>query len=91
MEDLELNDFERGYLTAFSHASYKNISSDEHKADEDFWCGLTLGERVFDLNIWHDDLDGSVSCSAYECFRNNDGDFQTDLSSAWHIWRMETA
>jgi hypothetical protein len=87
-EQLQLNDYELGYLTCFSHAMLEQFNSDDpfDGGEDDVWYGLTLDERVFDLNIWRD-LDGSTSCSVFECVKNPSDEYETDTSKAHHLWK----
>ena len=84
-EQLQLNDFELGYLTCFSHAMLEQFKSDD--GEDSVWYGLTLNERVFDLNMWEDAADGSISCSAFECVKNPSDEYEVDMSRAHHLWK----
>ena len=42
IDELQLSDYEKGYLMAFSHQSYDDFAN-QH--DWDMWYGVGLGDR----------------------------------------------
>lgn len=81
MDELKLTDFEKGYLTAFYHTE-EDIQNDHSERDEsNLWYGVGIGKRVFDLCICKDE--GEIVCVVYECFLDDDGQWQTDTSKQW--------
>jgi hypothetical protein len=72
-DDLELSDYEKGYLTAF-YESDTHIQNEHSGRDEDNqWYGIQVGERMFDLCVWKEEGAESEVCVVYECFLNDDG------------------
>lgn len=81
-DELELSDYEKGYLTAFYHTD-KPIQHDHAERDEDnLWYGVQIGERMFDLCVWKDE---DIVCVVYECFRNDNGAWSTDTRRQWYL------
>lgn len=81
-DDLELSDYEKGYLTAFYYTD-KTIQHDHAERDENnLWYGVQIGERMFDLCIWKDE---DIVCVVYECFRNDNGEWSTDTRRQWYL------
>jgi hypothetical protein len=84
-EDLELSDYEKGYLTAF-YETDAHIQNEHSGRDEDNdWYGVHIGERVFDLCIWKEEGAESEVCVVYECFLNDGGFWNTDTSKQWFL------
>ena len=82
MQTLQLNDYERGYLTCM----YDIVVLPDLEAghDED-WMGVQIGERMFDMNVWVDDITGNVVCTVYECYWM-DGNWHTNTKqNGWVI------
>lgn len=85
-DDLELSDYERGYLMAFydNHAKPKMIVEGftDPTSEETFWIGVQVGERMFDLAIYYDELgQQALTCVIYECKPTEDGEnWVTDMS-----------
>lgn len=79
-DDLVLSDHERDALLVY----YTDNCLPEYHADkeEDLWYDIQIGERMFDLNIWLDDITGKLSCTVYECDRTN-GNWQTNFKREW--------
>ena len=71
MTDLNLTDYEFGFLVAKSQEIVKSFEQRGGCYDGDTWHGVTVVDVVrgrkdaeYDLNIWDDD-DGKMCCSAY--------------------------
>ena len=79
-EKLILSDHERKALVAY----YETDSLPEfHKEEEeDLWYGIQIGDRMFDLNVWADDITGDVVCTVYECDWISDN-WQTNTKRSW--------
>lgn len=84
-DELELSDYEKGYLTAF-YETNSHIQSEHSGRDEDNdWYGIQVGERMFDLCVWkYDGMEHEV-CVVYECFLNDHGEWSTDTSKEWFL------
>ena len=80
--DLVLSDDERKELTHY----YYDKCLPEYSADkeDDLWYGIQIGDRMFDLNIWLDDLTEEINCTVYECDWINDN-WQTNCRHWWAI------
>ena len=80
--DLVLSDDERKELTYY----YYGTCLPEYHADkeDDLWYGLQIGDRMFDLNVWLDDLTEEINCTVYECDWVNDN-WQTNCRHSWTI------
>ena len=80
--DLVLSDNERKELTYY----YYGTCLPEYRADkeEDLWYGIQIGDRMFDLNVWLDDLTEEINCTVYECDWINDN-WQTNCRHSWTI------
>lgn len=84
-DDLELSDYEKGYLTAF-YETDAHIQNEHSGRDEDNqWYGIQVGERMFDLCVWKDDDMEHEVCVVYECFLNDDGFWNTNTSKKWFL------
>ena len=57
--DLVLSDHERDALLVY----YTDNCLPEYHSDkeDDLWYGLQIGDRMFDLNVWTDDLTEELS------------------------------
>jgi len=79
--DLVLSDYERGYLTAY----YDTVAFDA-LADgcDDDWFGIQIGNRMFDMNVWVDDLTEKIVCTVYECDWINDN-WKTNCRHSWTL------
>ena len=90
IDELQLSDFERGYLLHFSLISYDDFSK-QH--DNDMWYGITLNDRMFDLNIWRSSKDGTVYCSVYECIKalEEPDNYTTDSDRRFQLWERKDA
>ncbi len=89
-DELQLSDYEKGYLTAFSHQSYDDFAN-QH--DWDMWYGVGLNDRMFDLNIWRSSEDGTVYCSVYECIKGLEqpDNYTTDADRWFSLWERKDA
>jgi len=84
-DELELSDYEKGYLTAF-YESDAHIQNEHSGRDEDNdWYGVHVGERMFDLCVWKEEGAESEVCVVYECFLNDGGFWNTDTSKQWFL------
>ena len=52
--------------------------------EDDLWYGIQIGDRMFDLNIWLDDLTEEIICTVYECDWL-DGNWTTNCRRWWTI------
>ena len=77
--DLQLTDYERGYLTAYYDTVVFDAMADS--CDED-WFGVQIGDRMFDLNAWADEDTGKFVCTVYECDWIGDN-WQTNCRHSW--------
>ena len=79
--ELNLSDYEKGYLTAFfDHVVLPDWSGD-YSQD---WYGVGFGEAVFDLNVWLDEDTSQTVCVVYQCVEK-DGEWTTDMSASWFL------
>ena len=82
MQTLQLNDYERGYLSAYYDAV---ILQDMANCCDEDWYGIQLGDRMFDLNVWIDEDTSNVVCTVYECYWM-EGNWQTNTrQNGWVI------
>jgi hypothetical protein len=63
--DLVLSDYERNALLVY----YTDNCLPEYHSDkeDDLWYGLQIDDRMFDLNVWLDDMTEEINCTVYEC------------------------
>ena len=68
MTDLNLTDYEFGFLVAKSHSISKQVD----RFDGDYWQAATVIDVVhgrknaeYDLNIWYNDEEDRICCTAY--------------------------
>ena len=79
--ELNLSYYEKGYLTAFfDHVVLPDWSGD----DSQDWYGTSIGEAVFDLNVWIDEDTSQIVCVVYQCVEK-DGEWTTDMSASWFL------
>jgi hypothetical protein len=85
MTELNLTDYEFGFLVAKSQEIVECL---DHY-DGDYWHNATVVDVVhgrkdahYDLNIWDDDDDGYMCCTAYAIHNNG----QTDDSTFTRLW-----
>ena len=80
--DLVLSDDERKELTNY----YTDTCFPQylHHKEDDLWYGIQIGDRMFDLNVWCDDLTREVYCTVYECDWINDN-WQTNCRHSWTL------
>jgi len=92
VDELQLSDYEKGYLMAFSHQSYDDWC-DTNREPEDIWYGVQVGDRVFDINLWRDEANDMVYCSAYECIKGlgEPNNYTTDSDRRFQLWEREDA
>ena len=59
--DLVLSDHERKALIRY----YEDVCFPVFRedAEDDLWYGIEIGGRMFDLNIWHDDIGMQTVCT----------------------------
>lgn len=82
MQTLQLNDYERGYLTSYYDTVVFDALAD---GCDDDWFGIQIGNRMFDMNVWVDDMTGNVVCIVYDCYWM-DGNWQTNTrQNGWVI------
>jgi len=100
MTELNLTDYERGFLVAKSDdivKSFKQLANIHRKRggcyEGDDWYSVTVIDVVhgrkdveYDLNIWDDD-DGKMCCTAYAVtVSDNPYKVQTDDSTFTRLW-----
>ena len=79
--ELNLSDYEKGYLTAFfDHVVLPDWVGD-YSQD---WYGTSIGEAVFDLNVWIDEDTSQIVCVVYQCVEK-DGEWTVDMSASWFL------
>ena len=80
--DLVLSNNELNMLMAYY---YDNCLPDYNIwGDGDMWYGTQIGDRMFDLNIWHDEDRDKIVCTVYECDWINDN-WQTNCRHSWTL------
>lgn len=80
--DLVLSDDERKELTYYYYGTCLPDFLDDK--DEGIWYGLQIGDRMFDLSVWVDDLTEEIVCTVYECDWINDN-WQTNCRHSWTL------
>jgi len=82
--DLVLSDDERRELTHY----YYGTCLPEYLGDkeDDLWYGIQIGDRMFDLNVWHDEDRDTIVCTVYEC--DWDGKQNNWLTNCRHSWTL---
>ena len=69
--ELNLSDYEKGYLTAvFDYVVLPDWSGD----DSQDWYSVGIDKSVFDLNVWVDEDTSEIVCVVY---RRIDRDWET--------------
>lgn len=91
-DELQLSDYEKGYLMAFSHQSYDDWCDADREPDE-IWYGVQVGDRVFDMNFWRDEANDMVYCSVYECIKGLEepNNYTTDSDRRFQLWERKDA
>lgn len=79
---LVLSESERRDLIA--HYETDSLPDYNTNSEEDVWYGHQIGDRMFDLNIWTDDMTGDIVCTVYECDWKNDN-WQTNFRHSWTL------
>jgi len=80
--DLVLSDDERRKLNIyFIETCLPEYLNDE---EDDLWYGLQIDNRMFDLNIWHDEDENEIVCTVYECDWIDDN-WQTNCRHSWTL------
>ena len=80
--DLVLSDDIRKELTYYYYGTCLPQYLDDK--EEDLWYGIQIGDRMFDLNVWTDDLTQEIVCTVYECDWINDN-WQTNCRHSWTL------
>ena len=80
--DLVLSDDERRELTYYYYSTCLPQYLDDK--EEDLWYGIQIGDRMFDLNVWLDDLTEKIVCTVYECDWVRDN-WQTNCRHSWTL------
>ena len=80
--DLVLSDDERKELNYYYYGTCLPQYLDDK--EEDLWYGIQIGDRMFDLNVWTDDLTDDIVCTVYECDWINDN-WQTNCRHSWTL------
>lgn len=90
MTELNLTDYERGFLVAKSEDVLKSFDN----YDGDTWLGVTVIDMAgkmrsaeYDLNIWYNDEEDRICCTAYAVtVSDNPYKVQTDGSTFTRLW-----
>ena len=84
---LALSDHERKELIRY----YKDVCFPlfQEEVEDDLWYGIEIGDwhetrRMFDLNVWRDDLTEEIVCTVYECDWIGDN-WQTNCRHSWTL------
>ena len=80
--DLVLSDYERKALIA--HYETEALLDHQSSGEDDTWYGYRIGDRMFDINIWTDDMTNEISCAVYECDWIDDI-WQTNCRHSWTL------
>jgi|TARA_R100000482_G_C4987113_1_gene85794 hypothetical protein len=80
-KNLALTGYEKGYLTAYYHTAILDNLTGYH---DDEWYGVDVDGRMFDLNVWVDDITYELICTVYECDWINDN-YQTNTEYSWTL------
>jgi len=80
--DLVLSDYERRDLIA--HYETDSLPDYLSYDEDDLWYGYQIGDRMFDLNVWCDDLTQKIVCTVYECDWIDDN-WQTNCRHSWTL------
>ncbi len=79
--ELQLSDYEKGYLTAF----FDNVVlPDFQDGVEQSWYAVGIDKSVFDLNVWLDEDTSEIVCVVYRCVEK-DGEWPADMSASWFL------
>ena len=82
--DLVLSDYERRDLIA--HYETDALPDYQSCSDDDMWYGYQIGDRMFDLNIWTDDLTEEIVCTVYECdWDGTQNNWKTNCRHSWTL------
>ena len=79
--ELNLSDYEKGYLTAYFDRA---VLPEFQDGVEQQWYGVGIGEAMFDLNVWVDEDTGQIVCVVYRCAHMG-GEWTTDSSESWFL------
>ena len=93
MTELNLTDYEFGFLVAKSHSISKQVD----RFDGDYWQAATVIDVVhgrknaeYDLNIWYNDEEDRICCAAYAVKYKDEGEnihiVYTDDSTFTRLW-----
>jgi len=82
--DLVLSDYERRDLIAhYETDALPDFLSDK---EDDLWYGYQIGDRMFDLNVWHDEDRDTIVCDVYECdWDGTQNNWQTNCRHSWTL------
>ena len=82
--DLVLSDYERRDLIAHyeTDALPDFITYFTGDKEHDAWYGYQIGDRMFDMNVWHDEDRDKIVCTVYECDWIGDN-WQTNCRHSW--------
>ena len=82
--DLVLSDYERRDLIA--HYETDALPDYQSCNDDDMWYGYQIGDRMFDLNVWTDDLTEEIVCTVYECdWDGTQNNWKTNCRHSWTL------
>jgi hypothetical protein len=72
------------YYNAISTPEFGEFETGADKSESNnYWAGFEIGSRVFDFCFYW--LDGKFVAIVYECFKNDAGDFSTDVSREYFL------
>lgn len=85
-DELELSDYEKGYLTAYYEHDYSIQSEHAERTEENLWYSVQVGDRMFDLCVWKDEGSQLNICKVTECHAGTEeGLWIEDLSKSWFL------
>jgi len=90
MKDLELTEFEKGYLTAWFHSiiymtnDYEGVDDIVYNGETD-WHGLAVKDKIYDIAISYDEEKDRLIGIVYRCYETDSGEYSTDTSVRWYI------
>ena len=87
--DLVLSDYERDALLVYYTDNCLPEYLDDIRlgtTDDDMWYGLQVDDRMFDLNVWHDEDRDTIVCTVYECdWDGTQNNWKTNCRHSWTL------
>ena len=82
--DLVLSDYELEALIA--HYETDVLPDFNIWGDGDMWYGYQIGDRMFDMNVWHDEDRDTIVCTVYECdWDGTQNNWKTNCRHSWTL------